>query len=166
MLGDFRSMHASLEHCDYRVPLTTDGMSFCRHAQVHSRLNIVSNPVCEACAWRAIPCAQPRDVPDELPTPAPKPPKVPPLYKRLSNFTAAAIGHVLKGCPTCSDEQITARLAVCQACPLFKPSAEDSGKGVCTHEKCGCGIGRGGAFLRKLAWQDQQCPLGKWRAIS
>lgn len=27
---------------------------------------------------------------------------------------------------------------------------------------CGCNVNRKKVFLNKLAWADQECPLGKW----
>lgn len=93
-------------------------------------------------------------------------PKGPPLYKRLANFTVAAIGHVMAGMPTCTQEQIDERLAVCQDCELFKPSKADPQKGVCTHSTCGCSLGREGKFISKLGWSDSSCPLEKWPALS
>ena len=84
----------------------------------------------------------------------------PTIVRRLSNFTVAAIGHYLKGSPTCSQEQIDERLAICKQCPLF------NGK-ICTHEKCGCNVKDTRGYLNKLAWADQQCPLDppKWTRV-
>lgn len=153
------------EPCEYRVPLATPDVYFCRHTLVHAKDSVVPAVVCVGCPWASVHCPQPRDVPDTLPLVAPAPPKVPPLYKRLANFTVAAIAHELRGAPTCSQEQIDQRLAICQACPLFKPSQDDRSKGVCTHEKCGCSAGREAKYLNKLAWADQQCPLGNWPSL-
>jgi hypothetical protein len=159
-------MHTSLEPCEHRVPLTTPEVYFCRHTMVHAKDSIVPDATCAGCPWASVACLQPRDVPDELPTPAPKPLHVPPLYQRLANFTVAAIGHVMAGMPTCTQQQIDERLAICQGCELFKPSKADAEKGVCTHSDCGCNLGREGKFISKLGWSDSSCPLEKWPAIS
>jgi hypothetical protein len=79
----------------------------------------------------------------------------PGLGRRLFNFGKAAIAHAASGLPTCTQEQIDARLAICRACPLFDGS-------ICRHADCGCRIGQQRKFLNKLAWADQSCPLGKW----
>ena len=46
----------------------------------------------------------------------------------------------------------TARIATCEACPLF-----DAPKRSC--QICGC------AMDRKALWAEQKCPEGKWPAI-
>jgi hypothetical protein len=28
---------------------------------------------------------------------------------------------------------------------------------------CGCNLSKKKVFLNKLAWADQECPLGKWK---
>lgn len=94
-----------------------------------------------------------------------RPPPPPSLGQRLANFSVAAIGHLLSGCPTCSQEQIDARYEICQACPLYRPDKHNPNVGICTHPKCGCGVSREQQFLSKLAWLDQSCPLGKWPPI-
>lgn len=152
-----------MQDCEYRVKLETLGYSFCQHTQVHSKGGVVSDKICAGCTMAKVHCPEPRPVPSELPIVTPP---LPPLYKRLANFSVAAISHVLAGMPTCTQEQIDVRLGACQACPLFKPSKSDPDKGVCTHSSCGCTAGREAKFLNKLAWSDQQCPLGKWPAIS
>jgi hypothetical protein len=80
-----------------------------------------------------------------------------PVRKAL-NFSKAAIGHLLAGSPTCSQEQIDARLAICRACPFFTGSA-------CSHIECGCNVNAARTYLNKLAWADQACPDGKWGAL-
>lgn len=86
--------------------------------------------------------------------------KPPSLLQKAANFGVAAIGHALRGNPTCTQEQIDARLAICQGCDLFKDNA-------CL--KCGCAVVREQQYLNKLAWADQQCPHPdgpKWGPIS
>jgi hypothetical protein len=90
---------------------------------------------------------------------APAPPSVP---RRLANFTLASIAHVLRGSPTCSQEQIDQRHAICMGCELYIPDPNNRLVGVCSHKSCGCEVTRQDKFVSKLAWADQQCPLAKW----
>lgn len=91
-------------------------------------------------------------------------PEPPPLTTRLKNFSKSAIEHALKGSPTCTQEQIDARLAICKECPLYRPSDNNPDVGVCTHETCGCNLNKERIYLNKLAWADQACPIKKWGA--
>lgn len=91
-------------------------------------------------------------------------PKGPSFLKKVVNLTKATAHHVLTGMKGCTQEQIDYRLAICKACELF--IKKDESVGVCGHEKCGCNLKNEQVFLNKLAWADQQCPLGKWTKIS
>ena len=82
--------------------------------------------------------------------------KSPSLSKRLKNFTVSTIKHVAKGMPTCTQEEINERLAICDKCKWFRG-------GSC--RKCGCSCNSNKKFLNKLAWADQECPIGKWGKI-
>jgi hypothetical protein len=87
---------------------------------------------------------------------------VPSLGRRIANFTKAAIAHALRGAPTCSDQEIARRHAICRTCELYRPDPGRPDVGICAHPTCGCGIHREAWYLSKLAWADQACPLGKW----
>lgn len=87
-----------------------------------------------------------------------KPPK---LINKVANFVAAATQHAIAGNPTVTEEQMKARLVICQGCELFKLNKNAVG-GVCTHETCGCNIQDNLNYLNKIAWADQECPIGKW----
>ncbi len=89
-------------------------------------------------------------------------PTPPSLGRRLLNFGAAAIGHHLNGSPTCTQDEIDARLAVCRECPLWLADPNNADLGTCTHSECGCAGGRFQRYLNKLAWRDQNCPAGLW----
>jgi hypothetical protein len=93
-----------------------------------------------------------------------EPASVPSAVRRAANFAKAAARHVAAGMPKCSQAQIEARLAVCRGCHLYQVDAASEGttSGTCTHESCGCRLSRRAAFRNKLAWADQECPLGKW----
>jgi len=93
----------------------------------------------------------------------PVPPAPPPLVQRLKNFSVAAISHVTAGHPTCTQEQVDERYAICRECPLF--INHGNMKGICSHSSCGCNITNTLVFLNKLGWADQSCPIGKWGPI-
>tara|TARA_Y100000004_G_C8790652_1_gene359087 strand:- start:26 stop:289 length:264 start_codon:yes stop_codon:yes gene_type:complete len=75
---------------------------------------------------------------------------------RIWKFSIAAIKHACRGMPTCTQEQINERLKICKSCPHF------TGNGCA---KCGCNCGGKPKFLNKLAWADQECPIGKWERL-
>lgn len=66
--------------------------------------------------------------------------------------------HVYRGFPKSTADQIQTRYMICKSCLEF-----DSKKGECSI--CGCTINTKKVFLNKLAWADQECPLGKWQKI-
>lgn len=85
--------------------------------------------------------------------------KPPSLLRKAANFGVAAISHAMKGNPTCTQEQIDARLAICATC-------EDNVNGEC--RECGCPLVRERIYLSKVAWADQSCPKKppKWGPIT
>ena len=87
-------------------------------------------------------------------------------FRRLANFAYAAVKHELTGRKTVSDEVLKSRLSICTNCPsnLFKRIDENTG--ICTHETCGCNIKDYQTYLNKIAWSDQECPVGHWKAVS
>lgn len=91
--------------------------------------------------------------------------QMPSPLKRIANFTVASIGHLLKGSPNCTQEEIDERHKICLACPLFLVDKQNPEIGHCTHESCGCPITRIDKFVTKLGWWDAKCPLGKWRKL-
>ena len=82
--------------------------------------------------------------------------KEPSLIKKVKKFSVEAIKHAAKGSPTCTQEQIDARLKICKGCKWFRSDR-------CL--KCGCACNKNKKFLNKLAWADQSCPVGKWGPI-
>ena len=93
--------------------------------------------------------------------PARKKPLAPPsLIRQVFNYTTAKVTHVAAGRPTCSDEQVTERFAICQSnvCGYF--IAKGEGLGQCAHQSCGCALKRLSAQTEdsKLRWADQRCP--------
>ena len=57
----------------------------------------------------------------------------------------------------CSEEQIDARLAICNTCEFYKDNS-------CLH--CGCVIVRESNYMNKLAHKEQSCPINKWGPIA
>ena len=89
--------------------------------------------------------------------PRAKPGAGPSLFRKAANFATSAARHVAAGMPRCTQEQVDARFAICQACELFDGRA-------CT--RCGCPIVREQAFVSKLSWANEQCPVGKWGPVA
>ena len=77
--------------------------------------------------------------------------------KKLQNFAKSTINHIKNGMPMCSEEEIIARHNICLECEYFKDD---------TCSKCGCPLLRHRQFVSKLAWADQECPIGKWGKIN
>jgi len=80
----------------------------------------------------------------------------PPFLERVANFATSAARHVAAGAPQCTDEEVAARHAICAGCEYF------DGK-VCT--KCGCPVNRERAYVSKLSWAGESCPVGKWGPV-
>jgi len=73
---------------------------------------------------------------------------------KILNFAKSVAQHTCNGFPTCTPEQIEKRHSICLKCEFLKDN-------TCT--KCGCPISRTRQFISKLAWADQECPIGKWK---
>lgn len=58
---------------------------------------------------------------------------------------------------TCSQEQINARLAICNTCEYYENNS-------CL--LCGCVVVRESNYNNKLAQKNQVCPAGKWGQIT
>lgn len=74
---------------------------------------------------------------------------------KIKNFTKSLVRHVPSGSRLCSDDTIQKRFDICKLCELF-----DAKKSVC--KECGCSLKATHNFLNKLAWADEECPIGKW----
>ena len=79
------------------------------------------------------------------------------FVKKIKNFGAAVVNHMVSGFPTCTEEQIIKRHNICRSCEFMK-------KNTCT--KCGCPLIRNKVYVSKLAWADQECPIGKWTKVT
>jgi hypothetical protein len=79
------------------------------------------------------------------------------LTQKAVNFAKATAQHVAAGVPRCTDEQVASRHAICLTCEFLKD-------GAC--EKCGCPVIRERAYISKLSWAGESCPVGKWGPVS
>lgn len=98
-----------------------------------------------------------------------KVPRNPSTIKRISNFLPAVTKYGFAG-RRCTQDEIDSRFSICKTCPLFKCTSgpvDDPSKvrGVCSHNSCGCNIRDDNVFMNKLAWNTEQCPVGKWTMI-
>jgi hypothetical protein len=77
---------------------------------------------------------------------------------RLQTFAKSLIWHISRGFPKSSKKQILQRYEICISCDKY-----DKKNTQCL--ACGCNISTKKTFLNKLAWADQQCPIGKWDRV-
>jgi uncharacterized paraquat-inducible protein A len=80
------------------------------------------------------------------------------LMLRIKTFIKALFWHVYSGSPKSTLQQITSRYIICKTCEEF-----DYERSQCNI--CGCNINVKKQFLNKLAWADQECPIGKWKKL-
>lgn len=78
---------------------------------------------------------------------------LPSFTERLKNFAQSTVDHIKHGMKLCTDEQIAKRLDICKGCEYYQNE-------TCT--KCGCPLVRHRKYISKLAWAEQECPIGKW----
>ena len=78
---------------------------------------------------------------------------------RLQTFLKSLWFHVYNGFPKATQSEILSRYSICLDCSEFNKI-----KSECNI--CGCSINKKSKFLNKLAWADQECPLGKWSKIT
>ena len=77
------------------------------------------------------------------------------IFKKIKNFAVSFFRHTKNGMPKASQFTIDSRYLICLDC-----SSYDAENKECS--ECGCNLSRKKEFMNKLAWEDQQCPLGKW----
>lgn len=78
---------------------------------------------------------------------------------RLKTFIKSLFWHVYSGFPKSTKEEIEYRYSICLTCNEF-----NNNKNQCN--VCGCVVKNQSIFLNKLAWADQECPIGKWPKIN
>lgn len=79
--------------------------------------------------------------------------RLPSLAIRGWNFAAAMSRWALAGMPRRTLDEISARLAICQACEYLQNQR-------CT--KCGCPCVERNQLVNKLALATEKCPDGRW----
>ncbi len=80
------------------------------------------------------------------------------MKHKIITFIKSLFFHIYAGFPKSTQQQINDRHSICLSCERF-----DSLNKECM--ECGCNINNRKIFLNKLAWADQECPLGKWKKI-
>ena len=80
------------------------------------------------------------------------------LVLKLKTFIKSLLFHVWAGFPKATQQEINERYIICLNCDKFKSLSSECGV-------CGCAINNKKIFLNKLAWADQECPIGKWQKI-
>lgn len=78
---------------------------------------------------------------------------------KIQIFLKSLFFHIYRGFPKSTIKEISDRYSICLKCDEF-----DSNKSECM--VCGCNINQKRIFLNKLAWADQECPIGKWSKIN
>lgn len=80
------------------------------------------------------------------------------LLSRLKTFAKSLFWHIARGLPKSGKKNISIRYQICIGCEAYNKQEK-----ICN--ECGCNISNKNIFLNKLAWADQECPLGKWKRI-
>ena len=80
------------------------------------------------------------------------------IFLKIKIFLKSLFFHVWSGFPKSTQSEIFQRFSICQQCEEF-----NSTKMECS--VCGCSINTKKKFMNKLAWADQECPIGKWKKI-
>ena len=79
------------------------------------------------------------------------------ILRKIQTFLKSLFFHIYAGFPKCTQQQILERFQICSdGCDMY--NSKDS-----TCMMCGCNVNGKKVFLNKLAWADQECPLGKWK---
>ena len=80
------------------------------------------------------------------------------LLLKIRIFLKSLWFHIYAGLPKSTIDQIKNRYDICLICDKF-----NSIKSECS--VCGCLVNNKKRFFNKLAWADQECPLGKWKKL-
>lgn len=81
------------------------------------------------------------------------------ITRKLVTFCKSLAFHIYSGFPKSSLLDIKYRYTICQSCEYL-----DIKKSQC--EICGCNVNTKKIFMNKLAWADQECPMGKWKKLT
>lgn len=79
-------------------------------------------------------------------------------FLKIKIFLKSLLFHIWSGFPKSTQSEILQRFSICKQCEEF-----NSTKMECSI--CGCNINTKKIFMNKLAWADQECPIGKWGKI-
>jgi hypothetical protein len=79
----------------------------------------------------------------------------PNFLDKAINFAKAATSHALAGFKTVPADVLEARLSTCETCDRLEGDLKDRTSWRC--RECGCGLSL------KANWQEQRCPLDKWK---
>lgn len=77
------------------------------------------------------------------------------MKHKIITFIKSLFFHIYAGLPKSTQQQINDRYNICLSCERFDLINKEC-------MECGCNINNRKMFLNKLAWADQECPLGKW----
>jgi len=80
------------------------------------------------------------------------------ILLKIKTFLKSLLFHISLGLPKSSQKDIDARLLICFSCEKYQPEKKECGI-------CGCFINNKRIFFNKLAWADQECPIGKWKKL-
>ena len=81
------------------------------------------------------------------------------MISKIKTFLKSLWFHVWSGFPKSTQSEINFRYSICLLCDSF-----DKQHSECS--ECGCNINNKKIFMNKLAWADQECPIGKWTKIN
>lgn len=80
------------------------------------------------------------------------------MKHKIITFIKSLFFHIYAGFPKSTQQQINDRYNICLSCERFDHINKEC-------MECGCNINNRKIFLNKLAWADQECPLGKWEKV-
>ncbi len=75
---------------------------------------------------------------------------------KIKTFLKSLYFHIALGLPKTSYSQIQDRHNICLSCDKYNSIKKECGI-------CGCLVNNKKIFFNKLAWADQECPIGKWQ---
>lgn len=81
------------------------------------------------------------------------------LLLRMQTFLKSLFFHIYAGFPKATKYEINYRYLICTSCENY-----DRKFSQCA--LCGCNLSDKKEFLNKLAWADQECPIGRWSKIT
>lgn len=77
----------------------------------------------------------------------------PNLIQQVKNFAYSLANHANNNFKLAEDSEIERRFKICNSCEFFKNNS-------CS--QCGCPINRHKAYISKLSWDSEKCPVNKW----